>query len=140
MKLLLNSGFNVNAMNHKGSTPLHIAATFKPSEGKICLLTELLQVLVDGGAHHDFVNSDGETPIDMAKTDEARLILSESKNLELQCISARAVRKYRIPYIGMVPVILEKYICRHRGATPSREERLCQKYLHTILRSIYEPF
>ena len=140
VKLLLNSGFNVNAMNNKGSTPLHIAATFEPSEDKICLLTELLQVLVDGGAHHDFVNSDGETPIDMAKTDEARLILSESKNLELQCISARAVRKYRIPYIGVVPVILEKYICRHRGATPSREERLCQKYLHTILRSIYEPF
>ena len=140
VKLLVNSGFNVNAMNNKGSTPLHIAATFKPSEDKICLLTEVLQVLVDGGAHHDFVNFYGKTPNDMAKTDEAHLILSESRNLELQCISARAVRKYRIPYVGVVPVILEKYIRRHRRATPSREERLHQKYLHTFKWSIYEPF
>ena len=140
VKLLVNSGCNVNAMNNKGSTPLHIAATFKPSEDKICLLTEVLQVLVDGGAHHDFVNFYGKTPNDMAKTDEAHLILSESRNLELQCISARAVRKYRIPYVGVVPVILEKYIRRHRRATPSREERLHQKYLHTFKWSIYEPF
>ena len=140
VKLLVNSGFNVNAMNNKGSTPLHIAATFKPSEDKICLLTEVLQVLVDGGAHHDFVNFYGKTPNDMAKTDEAHLILSESRNLELQCISARAVRKYRVPYVGVVPVILEKYIRRHRRATPSREERLHQKYLHTFKWSIYEPF
>ena len=140
VKLLVNSGFNVNAMNNKGSTPLHIAATFKPSKDKICLLTEVLQVLVDGGAHHDFVNFYGKTPNDMAKTDEAHLILSESRNLELQCISARAVRKYRIPYVGVVPVILEKYIRRHRRATPSREERLHQKYLHTFKWSIYEPF
>ena len=140
VKLLVNSGFNVNAMNNKGSTPLHIAATFNPSEDKICLLTEVLQVLVDGGAHHDFVNFYGKTPNDMAKTDEVHLILSESRNLELQCISARAVRKYRIPYVGVVPVILEKYIRRHRWATPSREERLHQKYLHTFKWSIYEPF
>ena len=140
VKLLVNSGFNVNAMNNKGSTPLHIAANFKPSEDKICLLTEVLQVLVDGGAHHDFVNFYGKTPNDMAKTDEAHLILSESRNLELQCISARAVRKYRIPYVGVVPVILEKYIRRHPRATPSREERLHQKYLHTFKWSIYEPF
>ena len=140
VKLLVNSGFNVNAMNNKGSTPLHIAATFKPSEDKICLLTEVLQVLVDGGAHHDFVNNYGKTPNDMAKTDEACMILSESRNLELQCISARAVRKYRIPYVRVVPVILEKYIRRHRRATPSREERLHQKYLHTFKWSIYEPF
>ena len=140
VKLLVNSGFNVNAMNNKGSTPLHIAATFKPSKDKICLLTEVLQVLVDGGAHHDFVNFYGKTPNNMAKTDEAHLILSESRNLELQCISARAVRKYRIPYVGVVPVILEKYIRRHRRATPSREERLHQKYLHTFKWSIYEPF
>ena len=67
VKLLVNSGFNVNAMNNKGSTPLHIAATFKPSEDKICLLTEVLQVLVDGGAHHDFVNFYGKTPNDWLK-------------------------------------------------------------------------
>ena len=49
----------------------------------------------------------------MAKTDEARMTLSESRNLELRCISARAVRKFGIPYLGVVPKTLEKYINMH---------------------------
>ena len=51
--------------------------------------------------------------MDMAKTDEARMILSEKRNLELKCISARAVKKFRIPYLGVVPKTLEKYISMH---------------------------
>ena len=113
VKLLLSAGFNVNAKNKKGNTPLHIAAKFKPRSGKICLVAEILQVLIDGGAHHDFVNNDSKTPVDMAKTDEACMILSESRNLELRCISARAVRKFGTPYLGVVPKTLEKYINMH---------------------------
>ena len=113
VKLLLSAGFNVNAKNKKGNTPLHIAANFKPRSGKICLVAEILQVLIDGGAHHDFVNNDSKTPVDMAKTDEARMTLSESRNLELQCISARAVRKFGIPYLRVVPKTLGKYINMH---------------------------
>ena len=113
LKLLLSAGFNVNAKNKKGNTPLHIAANFEPRSGEICLVAEILKVLIDGGAHHDFVNNDGKTPMDMAKTDEARMTLSESRNLELRCISARAVRKLGIPYMGVVPKTLEKYINMH---------------------------
>ena len=113
VKLLLSAGFNVNAKNKKGNTPLHIAANFKPRSGKICFVAEILQVLIDGGAHHDFVNNDGRTPMEMAKTDEARMTLSESRNLELRCISARAVRMFGIPYLGVVPKTLEKYINMH---------------------------
>ena len=102
VKLLLRAGFNVNAKNKKGNTPLHIAANFKPRGGKVCFV-----------AHHDFVNNDGRTPMDMAKTDEAHMTLSESRNLELRCISARAVRKFGIPYLGVVPKTLEKYINMH---------------------------
>ena len=113
VKLLLNAGFNVNAINGNGDTALHIVATLKPSDDKIHLLTDMLQVLFDGGAHHDFVNNDGKTPMDMAGTDEARTILSERRKLELKCISARAVKRFGIPYLGLVPKILEKYISMH---------------------------
>ena len=108
-KLLLNAGFNVNAINNKGNTPLHLAVS------KIHLLTDTLEVLFDEGAHHDFVNNDGKTPMDMAKTDEARMILSERRKLELKCICARAVKKFGIPYnyMGLVPKTLEKYISMH---------------------------
>ena len=77
------------------------------------LLTDTLEVLFDWGAHHDFVNNDGNTPMDMAQTDEARMILSERRKLELKCICARAVKKFGIPFVGLVPKTLEKYISMH---------------------------
>ena len=115
VKLLLNAGFNVNATDWDGNTPLHRAASLEPGDDLIHQVPEIMKALFDGGAHHDFVNNDGKTPMDMAKTDEARMILSaaERRKLELKCISARAVKKFGIPYLGEVPKILEKYISMH---------------------------
>ena len=114
VKLLLNAGFNVNATDWDGNTPLHRAASLEPGDDLIHQVPEIMKALFYGGAHHDFVNNDGKTPMDMAKTDEARMILSEEKSkLELKCISARAVKKFGIPYLGEVPKRLEKYISMH---------------------------
>ena len=115
VKLLLNAGFNANATDCNGDTPLHRAASLEPGDDLIHQVPEIMKALFDGGAHHDFVNNDGKTPMDMAKTDEARMILSaaERRKLELKCISARAVKKFGIPYLGEVPKTLEKYISLH---------------------------
>ena len=113
VKLLLNAGFNVNATDCDGDTPLHRAASLEPGDDLIHQVPEIMNALFYGGAHHDFVNNDGKTPMDMAKTDEARMILSERRKLELMCISARAVKKFGIPYLGVVPKTLEKYISMH---------------------------
>ena len=113
VKLLLNVGFNVNAIDCDGDTPLHTAASLEPGDDLIHQVPEIMNALFYGGAHHDFVNNDGKTPMDMAETDEARMILSERRKLELKCISARAVKKFGIPYLGEVPKILEKYISMH---------------------------
>ncbi|CAH3150812.1 unnamed protein product [Porites lobata] len=115
VNLLLNEGFNnyFIVINNEGNTPLHIAVMLEPRNDKLYLVTEILQLLFYGGAHHDFVNNDGKTPMDMAKTDEARMILSERRKLELKCISAKAVKKFGIPYLGVVPKTLENYISRH---------------------------
>ena len=116
-KLLLNAGFNVNPLyiiNNNGNTPLHLAVAYKPmGNDNMNLLTDTLEVLFDWGAHHDFVNNDGNTPMDMAETDEARMILSERRKLELKCICARAVKTFGIPFVGLVPKTLEKYISMH---------------------------
>ena len=114
VKFLLDTGFNVNATNSEGDTPLHEAVLFCPrSNDQLHILTEMLEVLLDGGAHHDFVNNKGETAFDKAKTDDARRILSERKKLDLKCISARAVKKFGLHYLGVVPKTLEKYISMH---------------------------
>ena len=113
VKLLLNAGINVNAINNKGDTPLHKAVKYRPSSNKIYHLTDILEALLDAGAHHDFVNNAGKTAMDLARTDEAGRILSEKGKLELKCISARAVKKFGLPYFGVVPKTLEKYIGMH---------------------------
>ena len=115
LKLLLEAGgCDVNAVNNKGNTPLHLAVTLEPSNEWVHIFTNMSKVLFDGGAHHDFVNNDGKTPMAIAQTDEARMILSsEKRKLELKCISARAVKKFGIPYSGVVPKTLEKYISMH---------------------------
>ena len=113
MKLLLYAGFDVNAINNNGDTPFHRAVTFKPSDEKFRILTGVLDVLLDGGAHDDLVNNDGKTAMDVAQTEEARRILSERKKLKLKCIAAKAVKNFGLPYWGVVPKTLEEYIRRH---------------------------
>ena len=116
VKFLLNSGFNVNAINNRGDTPLHLAVYFKSwrNDALKQLEIDMLKLLIDKGAHHDFVNNDGKTPMDTANNNEARMILTEQRRkLELQCIAAKAVKKLGIPYMGVVPKTLEKYISMH---------------------------
>lgn len=113
VKNLLHCGLNVNATDHQGNTPLHVAVLSNPCHDMIHLVTNLCEILLNGGAHQDFVNHDGKTAMDLAKTDEVRSFLQEKRKLELKCISARAVKQFELPYLGVVPKILEKFISMH---------------------------
>ena len=70
-------------------------------------------MLLDGGAHQDFVNHDGKTAMDLAKTDEARSILWDKRKLKLKCICVRVVKRLGLSYSGVVPKILENFISMH---------------------------
>ena len=113
VKNLLHGGLNVNATDHQGNTPLHVAVLLNPCHDMIHLVTNLCEILLNGGAHQDFVNHDGKTAMDLAKADEVRSFLQEKRKLELKCISARAVKRFELPYLGVVPKILEKFINMH---------------------------
>ena len=113
VKNLLHGGLNVNATDHQGNTPLHVAVLLNPCYDMIHLVTNLCEILLNEGAHQDFVNHDGKTAMDLAKADEVRSFLQEKRKLELKCISARAVKRFELPYLGVVPKILEKFISMH---------------------------
>ena len=106
MKLIMHAGCNVNAINTKGNSPLHLAVTFKPSTENLQLLMDVLEILLDGGIHEDLVNSEGKTALDIAETDKARKILSVKSRMRLKCIAAIAVRKSGLSYVGTVPKTL----------------------------------
>ena len=113
MKLIMHAGCNVNALNTKGNSPLHLAVTFKPSNKDLQLLRDVLETLFDGGVHEDLVNSEHKTAMDIAETQEARRVLSMKRKLRLKCIAARAVRKFGLCYVRIVPEALERFISSH---------------------------
>ena len=116
VQLLLDAGFNVNALNNNGDTPLHRAAMFNPYLWtEYHRITKMLEVLLLGGAHLDYTNNDGLTAMDKSMNVRAESFLSYryNKTLCLKCVSARAVKKYGLPYFGEVPKILEKFISMH---------------------------
>ena len=76
VKLLVDSGANVNIKEKFGFTPLHISA----GEG----LTKVTQILLENGAEVDVKVSDGETPIGHAAmyghTEDADLLIKYGAN------------------------------------------------------------
>ena len=94
MTLLSLGGFDVNALNPKGDTPLHVAVTFKPNPNEANTLKAMLELLIDSGADPKLENTYGQTAINYCATDEARRILSERSGLEAITVHSRDVSKY----------------------------------------------
>lgn len=89
MTLLSLGGFDVNALNPKGDTPLHVAVTFKPNPNEANTLKAMLELLIDSGADPKLENIYGQTAINYCATDEARRILSERSGLEAITVHSR---------------------------------------------------
>jgi ankyrin repeat protein len=92
---LLQCGADVNAPDATGNTPLHMLA----SNSSICNET-ILQLLCDAGAHFDYTNALGETPIDIAFNSNTKQLFQSKMKLNLKCLCARLIRKHDIPFDG----------------------------------------
>ena len=94
MKLILQAGCDVNAVNTEGNTPLHLAVKFKPEPEEVEILREMLLLLLDIGADPKLENENGQTPLDSCESDEARRILSEKGRLSAMNVDVGDVRKF----------------------------------------------
>ncbi|KAF9634028.1 ankyrin [Lasiodiplodia theobromae] len=67
MRTLIEKGANVDAQDARGSTPLHIAVSFRKRQGLITLKNDdTVRLLVQSGASPAIPNGQGETPMDIA--------------------------------------------------------------------------
>ena len=97
MKLILHAGCDVNAVNTKGNTPLHLAVTFKAAElEEVEILIEMLLLLLDKGALPKLGNKNGQTPLDSCESDEARRTLSEKRELRAMNVDVGDVSNINI--------------------------------------------
>jgi hypothetical protein len=80
-------------------------------EGWFCV-SQLVQLLLDHGAHLDQPNRAGDCPaifVAVNPLNNVHLV----NYVTLRCLAATAVCKYKIPYQGQIPATLETFVKFH---------------------------
>ncbi|XP_017474251.1 PREDICTED: protein fem-1 homolog C [Rhagoletis zephyria] len=106
IKLLLDCGMNVNAKNEAKSTPLHVAVQPYNYSNDIILL------LLEHGADLDQPNKSDERPFNLIVSNPANTI-PLMNYMNLKCLSATIISKYKIPYRDQIPKLLEEFVKQH---------------------------
>jgi len=112
-KLLLKCGADPQTMDNQRNTPLHIISSYTKIVEDFITLHTIIMALLDAGAHMDCVNSQGQTPLDVATTGVAAIILKSQYKMSLKCLAANSVRRHNLTYQGQVPTCLENFIEIH---------------------------
>jgi len=108
VKELLAAGAAVNLTDDDGNTPLHRAVFNEPETSERDGWLEVIDLLLQYGAHVDFVNADGETAFDLLPHS-----VDVFKHVSLKCLAARALRTHHITYRGIVPTTLSDFVDKH---------------------------
>ena len=111
--LLVKCGADINAVDIKGNTPLHVIVKYTKPISDFLTLHGIIMLLIEGGAHMDMSNSSGYTPLEVSTTGVADIILRTQGKISLKCIAARAVKKHKLCYKGHVPITLEEFVDIH---------------------------
>ena len=107
-RILLQYDADVNAVDAMGNTPLHIVASNSTVYDE-----SILEFLCDAGAHLDYTNTLGQTPVDIASNGEAKQWLISKMTISLKCLCARLIQKYTIPFDGKFSTSLTNFVKRH---------------------------
>ena len=113
VRLFLECGADPDAIDNEGQTPLHIIVKYNKPISDFMTLHSIIVLLSEEGCHIDRVDTRGLTAIEASTTGVAEIILKAQQHVNLKCISAKAIRKYRLAYKGAVPVSLEGFIEMH---------------------------
>ncbi len=107
-RILLQCGAAVNAFNTVRNTPLHVVISNKvPCEESI------LSLLCDAGAHLDYANDLGKTPIDLATTTNVRQLMKSKIKMSLKCLCAQFIRKKNVPFREEISTSLVSFVEKH---------------------------
>ncbi len=122
VRLLLQAGADPDVVDHNGDNPLHILLD---SRLQIDAIDSVARLLVDAGANLDRVNHRGRTVASMwyerfgNLENQRQEIRQEFADLPdwcrrnvptLMCLSARIIRRRRVPYINKLPVSLQAFV------------------------------
>ena len=110
---LVACGANVNALDQRKNTPLHIIVKYTNPISDFETLHQIMICLIKHGAHIDVCNLDGKTAIDTATTGVAEVIIRTQSKISLKCLASRAVKRHKVAYKDVIPAVLEEYVELH---------------------------
>jgi len=105
-KLLVECGAKINALNTNANTPLHTASI------TMNYRQQIVETLLENGAHIDARNGDGHRPLDMLKLIPDCKI-NPLQYLTLRCLAASVIVQNHLPYKREIPTVLEEFIEAH---------------------------
>lgn len=112
VRLLVECGAKINAMNSLASTPLHTASMACNFD------QEIVTFLLDNGAHIDSRNYHLQRPIDLlGAIDDCKV--NPLQYTTLKCLAARVITSYNLPYKNEIPSMLEDFVEAHGNYRPS---------------------
>ncbi len=122
LALLIDHGCSVHSEDEGGNFPLHLAVQLKEDSALSCVRT-----LLEYGAHLDVVNFDGQTALDLARSELGyenlkQEIISELKRSSnryssLQCLASKTVIRYELDYPSVLPAKLVEFVSWHEGGS-----------------------
>ncbi len=107
IKLLVECGADANARDDENNTPLHVSAFNRPTKPTVAA------ALLEAGAHLDTINADSKTFAQLLKGQQLHEVVNPLKHTNLQCLAARAIKKNKVAYKGLVSPALEQFVDQH---------------------------
>ena len=119
--LFLERGCSINSEDDQGNFSLHLAVKLFDVNAFQCVRT-----LLEYGAHHDAVNFNMETALDIARCEKIpsqsppggivdELTRAAASHLSLQCLAARTIVKFGVHYLDVLPRRVFQFIAWHEG-------------------------
>ena len=109
IRLLIECGADPNARDNDLNTALHVAASASAKPAKAALV----QTLLECGVHLDAVNREGKAFSDVLRAQPIHELVNVTQFSTLQCLAAKAVQKYAIPYRNLLPASLSDFVDLH---------------------------
>ena len=101
----------IDVFDWNGQRPLHLAVKLTNMTASTL---DVITPLVRWGAHLDYVNREGHTPLTLCQSDEAKQLLSPPGPLPLACLACHRIIEEKIAYKEMtIPTRVKNIIQNH---------------------------
>ncbi|CAF1281156.1 unnamed protein product [Rotaria sordida] len=112
VRLLINCGANVDVLDSNKNTPLHIIV----QNVSIFNVIIIMDILCNFGAHLDYVNNKGQTPIESIPSFQNEIIQHFKEKMgvrQLKCICAHLIQKECFLYRKFLSTSLINFVQKH---------------------------